>query len=80
MGRVEFKRGAIEEILMSEAVEADLLRRAKAIAQAAGRGFEADSFLGSRRVRASVRTVTPEAMRSEADDLTLTRSIDAGRP
>lgn len=79
MADVEIKKGAIEQILKSQAVKADLLRRAKAIAAAAGPGHEASTWDGTTRARASVRTTTPEAMRMESYHQTLTRSIDAGR-
>lgn len=66
-------------ILRSPQVQSDLLRRAQAIADAGGEGLEVDSGVGPNRARASVRTATAEARRSEAIDKTLTSAINAGR-
>jgi len=77
--RVELNSDGIRALLRSEAVRADLERRARAIAEAAGEGFEVESQVGSNRARASVRTATAEAREAEATDRALTRAIDAGR-
>lgn len=77
--RIVLNRKGVGELLKSPEVEADLKRRGEAMANAAGEGFEADSEVGSRRARASVRTATREAAMAEAEDRTLTRSIDAAR-
>ena len=67
----------------SPGVQADIARRAAAIAAAAGEGFEATpvttsgGFMG--RARARVVTATAEAMASEAADPVLESAIDAGR-
>lgn len=68
------------ELLQSPEVQADLKRRADAIAAAAGDGMVADLVrLTSKRSRVTVRTATPAAKRAEAVDRKLTRAIDAGR-
>lgn len=77
--RIEMNPSGFQAILKSAEVQADLERRAEAIADAAGEGMEYDVRVGKTRARASVRTATPEAMRAEARDKTLTRAIDAGR-
>ncbi len=77
--RVEMNRRGVTELLKSAEVQADLERRAKAIAEAAGPGMEVDVRVGKTRARASVRTETFEAILSEATDKTLTKAIDAGR-
>lgn len=77
--RIEMNPAGFQEILKSAGVQADLERRAEAIANAAGDGMDVDVRVGRTRARASVRTGTPEAMRAEARDKTLTRAIDAGR-
>ena len=77
--RVEINRKGVEALLKSAEVQADLERRAKAIADAAGPGMDVDVRVGKTRARASVRTGTPEAIEAEATDKTLTRAIDAGR-
>jgi hypothetical protein len=60
-------------------VKADIQRRAKNMAKAAGDGMESDVDVGPNRVNAKVWTATPEAMRREAQYRALTRAIDAGR-
>lgn len=77
--RIELNRAGVRELLTSPAVRADLERRARAIAAAAGSGMEVDSEIGRNRARASVRTATNAAMRREATERALTRAIDAGR-
>lgn len=63
----------------SPGVAADLERRARRIASAAGPGMEVDSMIGRTRARSTVRTGTFAARRAEATNATLTRAIDAGR-
>lgn len=77
--RIEMNRKGVEELLKSAEVQADLERRAKAIAAEAGPGMEVDVRVGKTRARASVRTADFEAIRAEATDKVLTRAIDAGR-
>lgn len=77
--RIELNDAGIKELLRSAEVEAELLDRGFAIAEAAGEGHEEASWQGHDRVHVSVSTTTPEAARSEAEDRTLTRAIDAGR-
>lgn len=77
--KVKINSAGAEAILKSDEVLADLERRAKAIAAAAGDGFETSSMVGQSRARAGVGTGTREAMRSEAEDRSLTRALDAGR-
>lgn len=77
--RIEMNRKGVAELLKSAEVQADLTRRAEAIATAAGPGMEVDSRVGKTRARASVRTDTFEAIKAEATDKVLTKAIDAGR-
>lgn len=77
--RVVLNRRNVRAILRSEAVRADLVRRADNIAAAAGPGHIVDSQIGRNRARAAVITATFPAMRAEARDRNLTRAIDAGR-
>lgn len=77
--RVVLNSAGVRALLRSEAVRADLERRAKAIAEAAGEGFVAESRITGLRARASVRTDTADARAAEATDRALTRAIDAGR-
>lgn len=77
--KVEMNDAGAQELLRSREVEADLLRRARRIASAAGQGYEADSSVGSVRARATVWTNTIEARRDEATNHSLVRALDAGR-
>lgn len=77
--RIEVNRKGVRDLLRSREVEADLTRRAQAIAAAAGAGHEVDSEVGRNRVRVSVRTDTIDAMLAEATSRSLTRALDAGR-
>lgn len=76
---VEINRQGVRDLLRSEEVRADLERRAAAIAEAAGDGFEVETYRGANRCRAEVRTATEPARRAEATGHNLTRAIDAGR-
>lgn len=70
----------VNEVMISDGVQADVLRRARAIAAAAGEGFEAEE--GKRHpwvARAYVVPTTYQAMAAEARTRALTRAVDAGR-
>lgn len=77
--RVVMNRAGVAALLKSEEVQADLKRRADAIADAAGPGMEARVGVGRTRARATVITADFDAMLAEATHKTLTRAIDAGR-
>ena len=77
--RITVLRKGIRELARSPGMKADLLKRAEAIASAAGDGVVVDSNDWTRRTRASVRTQTYRASRREAKDRTLSRAVDAGR-
>lgn len=79
MVRVVLNRKAIVQLLRSAEVRADLESRARRIADRAGEGFEVDSEAGTKRARASVRTVTYEAILAEAKHRKLTHALDAAR-
>lgn len=79
IARLVLNRKNIAALLKSDAVEADLRRRAVNIAQAAGPGHRVDSAVGKNRARAAVITATQEARESEARDRSLSRAIFAGR-
>jgi hypothetical protein len=78
--RIEMNSAGIRELLRSAGVRADLARRARAIAAAAGEGMEVREELRRDRARASVFTATKEARIAEASTRSLTRALDAGRP
>lgn len=79
--RIEITPGAIQEILKSPEVQNELGARADRIAAAAGGepDYEVEVRVGATRARASIRTASFEAMRSEANDRTLLSALDAGR-
>ena len=79
--RVKLNSAGIREVLKSDEVRADILRRAEAIKAAAGGGddYEAGAEIVGNRVMGWVVTATPEAKQAEAEDRTLTRALDAGR-
>lgn len=77
--RIVLNRRNIRQLLRSEAVRADLKRRADNIARAAGPGHTVDSEIGRNRARAAVITTSFQAMHAEARNRNLTRAIDAGR-
>lgn len=83
--RIEINHASVAALLKGGEIQADLARRAAAIAAAAtgnagpGAVFGHDSSVGRNRARASVWTESFEAMHAEATTRALTRSIDAGR-
>lgn len=77
--KIKLNRRGVRQLLRGAEIQADLRRRAEAIARAAGDGMEVESSVGRNRAHALVRTGTFEAMRAEAKDRKLTRAIDAGR-
>lgn len=80
--RIEFQSAGFKEVLNSSALRSELRTRSERIAQAAGEGFEADSFtggFGGGRVIGTVRATTRAARKAEAEDKALSRAIDAGR-
>lgn len=77
--RIVMNHAGVRELLRSAEVQADLKRRAEAIAAAAGPGMEVRTSVGPNRARAVVITGDGDAIRAEATDKALTRAIDAGR-
>lgn len=77
--RLELNLAGVRELLRSDGVRADLERRARAIAAAAGDGHRVESGLGRNRARAVVITESVAAKRAEAESRNLTSAIDAGR-
>ena len=79
MARVVINSAAARALLQSDEVAADLERRARNIAAAAGDGMEVSIEIGPERARAAVITGTAEAKLAEATDRTLSSALDAGR-
>lgn len=78
-GKLTFNRDAFRALRTDPKVQAEILRRAKAVAAAAGDGFEAVTSPPRNRARASVVPVTAEAAARNARDNTLLHALDAGR-
>ena len=90
--RIELDPAAIRQFLQTDAgIGEDLKRRAEAVKDDADSKMDnpptgnadehhsATVWVGQDRQRASVRTVSPEAKRREAEDHTLLSSVDAAR-
>lgn len=77
--RLVLNRKGVAALLKSSGVADDMMRRAQAIASAAGDGMEPSVQIGRTRARASVITATDEAMEAEATTRRLTSAINAGR-
>lgn len=69
----------INELMTQRRVQAEVLRRARSIQQAAGENFEVASKPHKWTARAFVQAANYKGMVEEARDKRLTRSIDAGR-
>lgn len=77
--KIEINGSAVQALLRSEEVAADLEARGSRIAAAAGPGMEVSTVQGRDRVSVFVTTATTEARLAEAESRALTGSIDAGR-
>lgn len=79
--RLKVHSEGAKAILESAGVVADLERRGKAVAEAAGGAddFEVRTERRHDRPVVFVRTASIDGMRAEAKDRSLTRAIDAGR-
>lgn len=79
--KIEFNIPGFNELRNSPAILADLTRRGKAIAAAAGgeQDFAVISQNTKSRARVVVITATIAAMRAEAIERSLTTALDAGR-
>lgn len=80
--RIELNRPGVGHLLKGPEIQADLARRAAAIAAAAGAAggtFGHNVRVSGSRARAIVFTEDFLAMEDEATDRALTRAIDAGR-
>ncbi len=69
----------VRDLLTSDGVKRDLLRRGERIATAAGPDHEAEVTVGRKRARVGIRTTTPAAMEAEASRGSLSSALDAGR-
>lgn len=80
-GSIKFNYSAFNQLRSDPAIQAELHRRGEAIAAAAGGGDDYKVIDSPNRTRARVIvvTATPEAMREEATNRTLSQALDAGR-
>ena len=77
--KIKWNLAAFRELRTDPAVEADILRRAQAVADACGDGFEAELMAQSKtRARAIVKPVTYAAARENSAENTILRNLDAG--
>ena len=77
--RIKLNLAGFRKLRRSPEVAADLEKRARRIADAAGPGQEVEVTKGRTRALGMVWTDTHEARRNEATNRSLTRAIDAGR-
>lgn len=77
--RVVHNRKAYAALLKEAGVLADVRARARRVAEAAGDGYVMESDDPHTRARAAVITATGDAVRDNAKNQTLIRSLDAGR-
>lgn len=78
--RIDWHPAGFEQLLRHPSVQADLERRAQAIADQAGDGYEVRTpTRRTRRARVAVITTTNEAKRDNARNLTLVKALGAGR-
>jgi hypothetical protein len=77
--RIVLNRAGVRELLRSDEMEAELLRRANNIANAAGPGHRVESRKRTNRARAAVITDTADARLAQATSNTLGSALDAGR-
>ena len=77
--QVKLNSRAVDALLKSPEMQADLAARAARVAAAAGEGMESDVSVGRTRARGYAWTATAEARRAEATDRRLTAALDAAR-
>ena len=81
--RIKHNVAGYKALRAAPGVVADLERRANAVKETAGDGFEMSSRQGAARPqgrwRTSVVTATPKAMRKNQRENTLLRALEAGR-
>lgn len=77
--RVKLNLPGLNKIMTSAPVQAEVARRAKRMADAAGPGFEAVVNPHKYTARAFVRTADAKGARRQADEAVLERVMGAGR-
>ncbi|MFZ4894638.1 hypothetical protein ACL9RL_09325 [Plantibacter sp. Mn2098] len=77
--QVKLKMKAIRAVLKSNETQAEVARRARRMANAAGPGFESVVKPHKFTARAFVQTSNATGRRRQAKEAVLERSLDAGR-
>jgi hypothetical protein len=77
--KVKLNPDQVGRLLKSPEVRADITRRVRNIAAAAGPGFLATVVVGRSRIHGSVITATQQARMAEARNRALTKALDRGR-
>lgn len=79
ISKIKLNRKGFRQLRTSAAVNADIGRRAKAIAAAAGPGWVAQESPGVNRARWVVIPTTDDARRESITEMAPLRAMDAGR-
>lgn len=78
--RIQWNRAGFGQLVQHPAVQRDIVRRAQAVAKAAGEGYIVlEPSQHPRRDRAAVLTGTGEARRENAKTMALVKALGAGR-
>lgn len=77
--RFVLNRAGVGALMKGAGIQSVLNSAANNVVNAAGEGFEARPGMTATRARVAVLPVTPEAIRREAKDHILARSIGAAR-
>ena len=73
--KFELNKAGVRELLKSAEMQSVLDGYAKAAANRAGEGYDAEVHLGKKRAYANVYAATPEAKRDNLDNNTLLKSL-----
>uniref|UniRef100_A0AAU8B0M1 Type I neck protein n=1 Tax=Dulem virus 32 TaxID=3145750 RepID=A0AAU8B0M1_9CAUD len=77
--RIKWEKHGFRQLTQHPNVQADIVRRAKAVAAAAGDGYEVrEPTQHPKRARAAVITATQRARLDNARNLTLVKALGAG--
>ena len=77
MSNVKFKlnRAGVGQLLKSSEMQSLLSSKAGEISGRAGDGFEAETYIGRDRARATVKAATPEARKACLDNNSLLKAL-----
>lgn len=73
--RIVLNRSGVKELLKGPEMQDCVKGLADAAAQRCGPGYESSVMVGKNRVTASVRTVTPEAVKDNYQNNTLLKAV-----